>query len=177
MCDLLNAAQFGPKYGGSQSFGVRGIRDDPSLWGQRDMDFGYVFFAVMKSVLHFTDFITISIYCHTTLQGSGPNSRGNQMVVALCEKPGCIQTQLGKAPWEVPVGTIRKEGFEVLKRIGKSGFPYPKLEMAGQAVGAKGPDQHRIATEKDYLTEQYPFIEYWRHCEIEQRGIYISRPF
>ena len=43
------------------------------------MDFGYVFFA-----------------------GSGTNSRGSQMVVALCEIDGCRVTGLGKADWEVP---------------------------------------------------------------------------
>lgn len=62
---------------------VQTIADDKSLWGKRDMDFGYLFFA-----------------------GSGPNSRHDQMVLALCEQAGCIQTALGKAPWEVPIGMV-----------------------------------------------------------------------
>ena len=54
------------------------IKDDTSLWGLRDMDFGYLFFA-----------------------GSGPNSRFDEMVVALCPMKGCIATGLGHADWEV----------------------------------------------------------------------------
>lgn len=37
-------AQFGVKYKYEEKFSV--IEDDPSLWGVRDMDFGYMFFAV-----------------------------------------------------------------------------------------------------------------------------------
>ena len=36
--------QFGVRYGFHERFS--NLPDDPSLWGQRDMDFGYVFFAV-----------------------------------------------------------------------------------------------------------------------------------
>jgi hypothetical protein len=76
--------QFGVKVQASQSAaGVKTIKDDTSLWGKRDMDFGYLFFA-----------------------GNGAHSRRDQMVLALCEQEGCIQTALGKAPWEVPIGTV-----------------------------------------------------------------------
>lgn len=98
------------------------------------------------------------------------------MVVALCETKGCVQTTLGKADWEVPVGTIRREGFSALRGIAKSGFPYPKLEMASQAANAGGPDQHRINTDPSYLKQNYPDIEYWRECKIEKRNLYSARP-
>ena len=80
--------QFGVKVQASQSAaGVKTIKDDTSLWGKRDMDFGYLFFA-----------------------GNGAHSRRDQMVLALCEQEGCIQTALGKAPWEVPIGGWGGEG-------------------------------------------------------------------
>ena len=75
--------QFGAKLQANNKAQVKTIKDDPTLWGKRDMDFGYLFFA-----------------------GSGPNSRHNQMVLALCEQKGCITTGLGKAPWEVPLGNV-----------------------------------------------------------------------
>lgn len=75
--------QFGAKLRENNHATVSTIKDDKSLWGKRDMDFGYLFFA-----------------------GSGVNSRHDQMVLALCEQAGCIQTALGKAPWEVPIGKI-----------------------------------------------------------------------
>ena len=76
--------QFGVKLQDASSAGVKTvktIKDDPSLWGRRDVDFGYLFFA-----------------------GNGRHSRRDQMVLALCPQKGCIQTALGKAPWEVPIG-------------------------------------------------------------------------
>ena len=112
--------QFGVKYRDPDTLPVpcSGIEDDPSLWGVRDMDFGYLFYA-----------------------GSGPNSRGCQMVLALCEMDGCKVTTLGSTHWEVPLGSVRKDGFDVLREIARSGFPYPKLEMAGQHEHATGPNQ------------------------------------
>lgn len=98
------------------------------------------------------------------------------MVVALCETKGCVQTTLGRATWEVPVGTIRKEGFAALRAIARSGKPYPKLEMPSQAAGAGGPDQNRIVADRNYLKEHYPFMEYWYSCRVEQRSIHVSRP-
>jgi cyclophilin family peptidyl-prolyl cis-trans isomerase len=73
--------QFGAKLHATNTARVKTIKDDASLWGKRDMDFGYLFFA-----------------------GSGVHSRHDQMVLALCEQKGCIQTALGKAAWEVPIG-------------------------------------------------------------------------
>jgi hypothetical protein len=114
--------QFGRKYREPdtpdplKTHNIEVIKDDAPLWGFRDMDFGYVFFA-----------------------GSGPDSRFDEMVVALCPMKGCIQTGLGHADWETPVATIRKEGFPVLNDIMSSGKPYPKLEMAGQHPKAGGP--------------------------------------
>jgi hypothetical protein len=35
------------------------------------------------------------------------------MVVSFCNMPGCRETGLGHANWEVPVGTIRKEGYVI----------------------------------------------------------------
>ena len=37
--------QFGVKYGWNGN--LKSIPDDPSLWGKRDMNFGYLFFAVI----------------------------------------------------------------------------------------------------------------------------------
>ena len=146
--------QFGVKYGGGKPVKYPpNIKDDPSLWGIRDMDFGYVFFA-----------------------GSGLNSRSDQMVIALCETKGCRLSGLGKAPWEVPVGTIRKEHFETLSQIAKSGFPYPRLEMAGQHPKAGGPNQGQIVRDGTYLQKSYPFMEYFNYCRVEQRNVHIQRP-
>jgi peptidyl-prolyl cis-trans isomerase A (cyclophilin A) len=145
--------QFGAKYGGNRVDDLKVIKDDPTLWGKRDMDFGYVFFA-----------------------GSGPNSRYNEMVFALCMMKGCKVSGLGNAPWEVPVGTIRKEAFPVLQDIAASGFPYPRLEMPGQTPKAGGPDRHKLETDKNYLKEKYPYMEYFQGCKVLSRNQHISRP-
>ena len=114
------------------------INDDPPMWGKRDMTFGHVFFA-----------------------GSGVNSRHNEMVVALCPNiKMCRLTGLGKAFWETPVATIREENFDVLRSIQDSGKPYPRLEMAGQHPKASGPDAGKVIGDKDYLQNEYPFVEY-----------------
>lgn len=133
--------------------GVKVIKDDSNLWSKRDMDFGYVFFA-----------------------GSGRDSRYDEMVVALCEMKGCRSTGLGKADWETPVGTIRREGFPVLREIEKSGRPYPRLEMAGQHPKASGPNPSKLMQDKQYLEREYPFIQYWRGCRVAQIDTHISRP-
>lgn len=52
--------QFGAKY--QSQINVKVIKDDRTLWGVRDMDYGYVFFA-----------------------GSGKDSRREEMVLALCD--------------------------------------------------------------------------------------------
>lgn len=98
------------------------------------------------------------------------------MVIALCNQPGCIETGLGKADWEVPFATIRQEGFETLRSIARSGYPYPKLEMIGQHDNAKGPNQARIVNEENYLTTEYPDMVYWNKCDIVQSNVQISRP-
>ena len=92
------------------------------------------------------------------------------MVIALCDKEGCHQTALGKAPWETPIGKIRKESFPVLKAIAKSGFPYPRLEMPGLEPDASGPDQIKIRQDPDYLRKKYPNMEYWLGCSIENKA-------
>ena len=130
------------------------LPDDPSMWGKRDMSFGHVFFA-----------------------GSGTNSRTSQMVIALCpDVERCRMTGLGKAPWETPIGTLRSEGFQVLRAIEVSGKPYPRLEMAGQHEHAAGPDQSRIYRDQNYLLKEYPNMEYWRSCKIAHQGAEYSRP-
>jgi hypothetical protein len=98
------------------------------------------------------------------------------MVISLCNKPGCIVSGLGKAPWEVPFATIRKEGFEALRTIARSGYPYPKLEMSGQHPNAGGPNQLRIESDEDYLKNEYPNMEYWNRCHVEEKDIAMSRP-
>lgn len=129
------------------------LPDDPSLWGKRDMDFGYVFYA-----------------------GSGKDSRYDEMVIALCPMHGCIQTGLGKAYWETPVATIRSQYYEVLRNIMSSGKPYPRLEMKGQHPQASGPDQGKLLSDPDYLKVHYPFIEYWKSCRVVERGVHQVRP-
>ena len=129
------------------------IKDDPSMWGKRDMDFGYVFFA-----------------------GSGTDSRFDEMVIALCDMKGCRTTGLGKAEWETPVGTIRKEGFAALRKIEDSGRPYPRLEMKGQHPKAGGPNIARLSLEKNYLTDNYPYLHYWKGCRVVSKDSHISRP-
>jgi len=133
--------------------GVKVIADDPNMWGRRDMDLGYVFFA-----------------------GSGRDSRFDEMVVALCDMKGCRASGLGKAQWETPVGTIRKEGFAVLSQIEATGRPYPRLEMAGQHPKAAGPNPGKMMQDPDYLKREYPSMAYWRGCRVEQRDTHISRP-
>jgi len=143
--------QFGPKFDSKVHY--RNIKDDPSLVGKRDMDFGNVFFA-----------------------GSGKDSRDDQMVIALCDEQGCTATGLGHAFWEVTLGTIRPEGWHVLEAIGASGMPYPKLEMPGMVPGASGPDQSRLRREENYLREHYPNMEYFKSCRIVQRDVQLKIP-
>lgn len=145
--------QFGAKYGGGEVGGLRVIQDDPSLWGKRDMDFGYLFFA-----------------------GSGPNSRLSEMVFALCMMKGCQVSGLGHAPWEVPVGTVRKEDFPTLQKVAASGFPYPRLEMAGQHPEASGPNRNKLETDKDYLKKEYPYMHYFQSCKVLSRNQHLVRP-
>jgi peptidyl-prolyl cis-trans isomerase A (cyclophilin A) len=124
------------------------------MWGKRDMTFGYIFFA-----------------------GSGANSRGAQMVLALCpDIDACRQTGLGKALWETPVGSVRKEDFPVLEKIMSSGKPYPRLEMLGQHPDAGGPNQGKLVSDPEYLQHEYPFMEYWRGCRVQHRGVRYARP-
>lgn len=122
------------------------IADDPTHWGSStsdvEMDFGMIFFA-----------------------GSGANSRTDQLVFALCKLEGCKTTALGKAKWEVPFGRVREEDFDVLHKIEKSGFPYPKLEMVGLADGAGGPSQTRMRSDREYLESDYPEMEYFTRCQ------------
>lgn len=132
---------------------IHTIPDDTTLWGKRDMDFGYIFFA-----------------------GNGKDSRYDEMVIALCKMKGCRATGLGKAFWETPVGTIRKEGFDVLHKIEESGRPYPRLEMAGQHPKANGPNLGKVVSDPSYLKTEYPFMEYWKGCEVIKSNIQMSRP-
>lgn len=114
--------------------------------------------------------------CYCIHQGHGKNSRHSQMVVALCDTPGCRTTTLGKADWEVPVGTIRRDGFRALVDVEMSGFPYPRLEMGGQHPKAAGPDQSKIHRDPEYLQREYSFMEYWRGCRVVERDLSLDRP-
>ena len=53
----FRSAQFGPKFGG-ENYHLGRLQDDKSLWGVRDMNFGYVFFAVS---------LCSSLYCSSIL--------------------------------------------------------------------------------------------------------------
>ena len=89
---------------------------------------------------------------------------------------GCKQTTLGSTYWEVPIGTVREGGFPVLRNIAQSGFPYPALEMTGQHPKAGGPNQGKIVRDPDYLTREYPSMEYWRGCRVVEDNVQIKRP-
>jgi cyclophilin family peptidyl-prolyl cis-trans isomerase len=83
--------------------------------------------------------------------GSGPNTRGRQLFVALSD-----QNQLGKQPWEVPFGeTIGKHSFATLQRIYKD-------------YGEDGPDQNRMIEEgaHDYAMREFPNLDYILSCQI-----------
>lgn len=97
------------------------------------------------------------------------------MVISLCQTEACKLTTLGKTPWEVPIGTIRRSGFNTLVNIEKTGFPYPSLEMDGLAPNAGGPNQGLIRSNANYLKESYPHMAYWEKCEIKQSGISLIR--
>lgn len=97
------------------------------------------------------------------------------MVIALCQTEACKLSTLGKTPWEVPIGTVRRTGFNTLVNIEKTGFPYPSLEMAGLAPNAGGPNQGSIRSNPNYLRENYPNMAYWRQCEVKQIGIALIR--
>jgi peptidyl-prolyl cis-trans isomerase A (cyclophilin A) len=146
-------AENSPDKGYLQRGGITVLKDDPPLWGKRDMDFGYIFYA-----------------------GSGIDSRYDEMVTALCPMKGCIQTGLGKAHWETPVGTIRREYHDVMRHVMLSGKPYPRLEMAGQHPEAGGPNIGKLMQDPDYLKKEYPFMEYWNSCRIIEHNIQQSRP-
>jgi hypothetical protein len=97
------------------------------------------------------------------------------MVIAFCQTEACKQSTLGKTPWEVPIGTIRRTGFNTLVNIERTGFPYPSLEMSGLAANAGGPNQALIRSNPNYLKENYPQMAYWSKCEIVERDIRIPR--
>jgi hypothetical protein len=97
------------------------------------------------------------------------------MVIALCQTEACRQTTLGHTPWEVPIGTIRRAGFNTLMNIEKTGFPYPSLEMKGLAPNAAGPDQGLIRSNPNYLSESYPQMASWLGCKIVEKDTLTSR--
>ncbi len=142
-----------PQRGYLKRGGIIQLEDDPPLWGKRDMDFGYIFYA-----------------------GSGRNSRFDEMVTALCPMKGCIETGLGQAQWETPVATVRSEYHDVLRAIMESGKPYPRLEMHGQHPNAGGPDAGKLASDPSYLKTNYPFMEYWTQCSVVERDVRQRRP-
>ena len=98
------------------------------------------------------------------------------MVISFCQTETCKLSSLGHADWEVPIATIRRSGFNTLVNIEKIGFPYPSLEMIGLSPNAKGPDQHQIRTNSNYLLENYPNMAYWLHCNVLQENVEINRP-
>lgn len=96
------------------------------------------------------------------------------MVISFCQTDTCKLSTLGHADWEVPLGTIRRTGFNTLVNIEKTGFPYPSLEMIGLSPNAHGPDQFKIRTDDNYLKENYPNLAYWTQCNI-QENIEVTR--
>lgn len=97
------------------------------------------------------------------------------MVISFCQTEACKQSTLGKTPWEVPIGTIRRTGFNTLVNIEKTGFPYPTLEMSGLAANAGGPNQAIMRSNPNYLKEKYPQMAYWTKCQIVERNVEIRR--
>lgn len=73
--------QFGHRYYDSDSYDpsdLEFLKDDPSLRGVRDMDFGYLFFT-----------------------GNEANGRKSEMAISFCEMDNCDVTGLGHKPWYV----------------------------------------------------------------------------
>jgi hypothetical protein len=97
------------------------------------------------------------------------------MVIALCSTGACKETNLGHAHWEVPIGTIRRNGFNTLINIEKTGFPYPSLEMSGLAPNAAGPNHGLIRSDPNYLSESYPQVASWLQCTIVEKDVLFSR--
>lgn len=97
------------------------------------------------------------------------------MVISFCQTDTCKLSGLGHADWEVPLGTIRRTGFNTLVNIEKTGFPYPSLEMIGLSPNAHGPDQFKIRQDENYLLENYPNMAYWLKCDVIQENIEIQR--
>lgn len=71
--------QFGHRYFDSESFDptdLDTLKDDPSIRGIRDMDFGYFFFT-----------------------GNTDNDRKSEMAISFCEMENCDVTGLGHKAW------------------------------------------------------------------------------
>lgn len=84
--------------------------------------------------------------------GSGKNSRGNQLIVALSDN----KMLGGGSPWEVPWGeVVGKESFRTLDKI-YTGY------------GEKGPSQGRLSREgsSEGVMKEFPKLDYILGCDV-----------
>ena len=84
--------------------------------------------------------------------GSGENSRGNQLIVALDDN----QRLGGGSPWEVPFGeVVGKESYETLTKI-YTGY------------GEKGPSQAMLHREgsSERIAKDFPQLDYITKCTL-----------
>lgn len=84
--------------------------------------------------------------------GSGKNSRGNQLIVALKDQPRLG----GGSPWEVPFGEL--VGAESYETLGKISTVY----------GEKGPNQGLLSREgsSENIAKQFPQLDYMTSCIV-----------
>jgi len=84
--------------------------------------------------------------------GSGKNSRGNQLIVAL----GDNKRLGGGSPWEVPWGElVGRDSYDTLARI-------------STVYGEKGPSQGLLHREGSsvHVKEQFPKLDYITSCKL-----------
>eukprot|EP00980_Cylindrotheca_fusiformis_P015616 scaffold4481_cov121-Cylindrotheca_fusiformis.AAC.12 len=84
--------------------------------------------------------------------GSGQNSRGRQLIVALKDNPRLA----GGSPWEVPWGEL--VGPDSFKTLGKIYTGY----------GENGPPQGRLMKEgvSDAVKKEWPALDYIKSCQV-----------
>jgi len=93
--------------------------------------------------------------------GSGKNSRGNQLIVALKDNPRLG----GGSPWEVPFGEV--VGAESYETLGKISTTY----------GDKGPGQGLLSREgsSENVAKNFPELDYMTSCIVIDEEIIEHR--
>lgn len=86
--------------------------------------------------------------------GGGPNTRDTQLFIALADS-----TWLGKAPWEVPLGRVIEGMDEVIDALYAG---YGEISPFNK----EGVDQGEIWEDDDYLSREFPKLDYFTDCAI-----------